>query len=255
MLTRSLKFDDDVLAIIRSMDWHDDGRLGMLTCGQLDRKLYTRVNKALEAMGGKWNRSRSGHVFPIDPRLQVEGLIKNGLLTIEKDGFFETPPKVVRRMIELAQPTGNVLGPSAGLGAIVDHLPVSQSQVFCIEKNAQRAEVLRKKGYTIHCCDFLKYKAPGAFDTIFMNPPFEEGQDIDHIRHAYQCLAPGGTLVSVASEGPFFRNDRRATAFRDWAKQIKAYIERLPPRSFKESGTCVSTHLIVIHKAGCHSQP
>lgn len=255
MLTKTLKFDGDVLTIIRSMNWHDGGCLGILACGQLDRKLYIRVNKALAAMGGKWNRSRGGHIFPVDPRPQVEDLIEDGLLTIEKDGFFETPLKVVKRMIELVQPTGNILEPSAGLGAIVDCLPVLQGRIFCVEKNAQRAEVLRGKGYTVHCCDFLKYEALGAFDTIFMNPPFEESQDIDHIRHAYQCLASGGSLVSVVSEGPFFRSDRKATAFRDWAKQAGAYTEQLPPGAFKESGTCVNARLIVVHKVACHPQP
>jgi len=250
LLTKTLKFDNDVLFVIRSMDWQNDGCLGILTCGQLDRKLYERVNKALEAMGGKWNRSKGGHVFSLDPRSQVEGLIENGLLVVEKDGFFETPPEVVNRMVELVWPTGKVLEPSAGLGAIASRLPVSKDRIFCIERNEQRAEHLRHKGYTVQCYDFLKYKAPEKFDTIFMNPPFEEGQDIDHVQHAYQCLANGGKLVSIMSEGTFFRGDRKATDFRDWAERVSAYTEQLPPESFKESRTNVSARLIVICKAG-----
>lgn len=248
MLAKTLRFDNDVLAIIRSMDWQDNGHLGVFTCGQLDRKLYERTNQALKALGGKWDRSKGGHVFPIDPRPQAEGLIKSGSLIVEKDGFFETPPEVVARMIELVWPVGSVLEPSAGLGAIVDQLPISKECVFCIEKNEQRAEFLRRKGYAVYCCDFLEYVTSGLFNTILMNPPFEKKQDIDHVRHAYQCLVPGGTLVSVMSEGTFFRGDRKTTKFRNWAEQVGAYIEQLPPKSFKESGTNISARLIVIHK-------
>lgn len=247
MLTKTLQFDDDVLAIIRTMDWRDDGKLGVLMCGQLDRKLYKRTNKALEAMGGKWNRSKGGHVFLFDPRLQVKGLIENGALTIERDGFFETPPEVVMCMVELTWPVGHVLEPSAGLGAIADHLPIGKEHILCIEKNVQRVEELRKKGYAVQCGDFLAM-TPGTFDTIFMNPPFEEGQDIDHVQHAFECLALGGTLVSVMSEGPFFRSDNNATAFREWFNQVGGESKYLPRESFRRSKTSVSARLVVIAK-------
>ncbi len=243
MLTKTLQFDDNVLAIIRTMDWRDDGKLGILTCGQIDRKLYMSVNKALTAMGGKWNRSKGGHIFLLDPRPQVEGLIENGALVVERDGFFETPLEVIARMMELVQPTGRVLEPSAGLGAIADHL--DRDNLLCIEKNDQRADELRKKGYTVQCGDFLTM-TPLKFDTIFMNPPFEQGQDIDHVQHAYKYLDDNGSLASVMSTGPFFRGDSKAVAFREWFDHVGGYVEDLPPNSFKRSGTGVNACLVVI---------
>jgi len=107
--TKTLKFDNDVLNIVSAIEWQDNGRLGVLACGQLDRQLYLRVNKVLEALGGKWNRKRGGHVFPMDPRPQVEGLVESGTLIIERDGFFETPPEIVKRMVELVNPIGKIL--------------------------------------------------------------------------------------------------------------------------------------------------
>lgn len=245
MLTKTLRFDDDVLTIIRTMDWQDNGNLGVLTCGQLDRRLYQRVNKALAAMGGQWNRSKGGHVFPLDPRPRVEGLIENGTITIERDGFFETPPEVTTRMVQLAWPTGRVLEPSAGLGAIADHLAISKENILCIEKNEQRAKRLQEKGYTVQHGDFLSM-TPGLFDRIFMNPPFEQGQDIDHVQYAFTCLAPGGIMVSVMSAGSFYRSDRKATAFREWLSNTGGKIEELPPNSFRCSGTGVNACLVVI---------
>lgn len=250
MPTKTLKFDDDVLQIIGAMEWQDGGKLGVLTCGQLDRRLYLRVNKALEAMGGKWSRKKGGHVFPTDPLLQLGVLVENGALTVERDGFFETPPEIVELMVGLVNLTGKVLEPSAGLGAIADNLPVPKSRIFCIEKNEQRAMVLSKKGYHTLCCDFLEFHTSAKFDTVIMNPPFEEGQDIAHVRHAYSCLAPEGSMVSVMSEGSFFRDDKTATTFRDWLERVGGESHKLPPQSFKKSGTGVYTRLIVIHKNG-----
>jgi len=248
MLTKTLKFDDDVLNVISTMEWQNEGKLGILTCGQLERQLYLRVNKALEALGGKWNRKGGGHIFPTDPRPRLGDFIENGTLVLERDGFYETPLEIVKRMIELVSPTGRILEPSAGLGAIADNLPVPQNQIFCIEKNEQRAGILSKKGYDVLCGDFLECNISSKFNTIVMNPPFEEGQDIDHVRHAYSCLAPGGSMVSVMSEGPFFRDDQKAIAFRDWLRKVDGESFKLPPKSFKKSGTDIFTRLVVIYK-------
>lgn len=250
MLTKTLRFDDDVLSAIRAMQWSADGCVGKLVA-QLDRKLYERVNKALSAMGGTWNRKAGGHVFPADPRPAVEGLLENGALTVERDGFFETPRAVVERMLELVNPTGNVLEPSAGLGAIADYLPVQKENVFCIEKNEQRAAALREKGYVVHCGDFLEYApeySAGLFDTIFMNPPFEEMQDVGHVERAYRLLRDGGAMVAVMSESPFFSAYAKADRFRRWLAAVGGYSEQLPAGSFKESGTSVNARLVVIRK-------
>ncbi len=96
-LTRTLKFDDDVLDVLRSMDWQNNGTLGIITGGQLERGLYARCAKAFDAMGGKWNRKSGGIEFKIDPRPNIEWLVTSGELTVERDGFFETPQAVVER--------------------------------------------------------------------------------------------------------------------------------------------------------------
>lgn len=81
-----------------------------------------------------------------------------------------------------------------------------------------------------------------------MNPPFEEGQDILHVRHAYECLAEDGAMVAIMSEGSFFRQDKRAADFRAWLDLVGGSNEELPADAFKESGTSVRTRLVVIRK-------
>lgn len=170
-------------------------------------------------------------------------------MVVERDGFFETPLAVVELMLSLVPPVGNILEPSAGMGAIANHLGVSKGQILCIEKNQLRADALAQQGYKVIGTDFLEWNnIEYPIDTIFMNPPFEANQDIQHIRHAYNLLSNGGNMVSVVSEHPFFATDKSSIAFRLWLEEVGAYIEKLPENSFKSSGTGVNTRLIVINK-------
>jgi len=253
-LTKTLRFSEEVLNILRSMDWQDNGILGILTCGQLDRKLYSDVNKALSSMGGKWNRKLGGHIFKIDPRNQVEGLLSSGKLTVEKDGFFETPLEVIKRMVDLVPPTNNsfVLEPSAGLGAIAKYLCnyYNEEYMYLLEKNIERANHLKEyfANSVVMCTDFLAFGIDIDFKRIYMNPPFEQLQDIDHVQHAYKILSNNGIMVSVMAESAFFRTNKKSTQFREWLSSVNAHIEKLPENSFKKSGTMVNTRLISIHK-------
>lgn len=255
---KDIKFDDAVLAVLQRMEWSDDGKLGVITGGQLERKLYERCNKAFDAMGGKWNRKAGGIVFATDPRPQVEGLLENGTLEVERDGFFETPKAVADRMLELAnvQPGGFYLEPSAGCGAIVEriqrHAPAG---IFMVEKNSTRAGILEDKypGRPIVCGDFMTVGIEAGFDYVIMNPPFENMQDVDHVRRAYDLLSSGGKRVSVMAESAFFRNDRKAVEFRAWLEEVGGTSERLPDGSFKESGTGVNARLVVVEGVTMHT--
>ena len=54
---------------------------------------------------------------------------------------------------------------------------------------------LMEKGFNVEHENFLG--TTHKYDVIFMNPPFENDQDIDHVRHAFKLLKDGGRLVSV----------------------------------------------------------
>src|SRR3990167_7912740 len=119
MLTKMINFDDDVLEVLQKLDVQQQNGnfVGILRCGQLERKLYERTNKALEAMGGKWNRKAGGHIFTTDPSLHLSSLLDNGSLQVAKDGWFPTPRQVIEMMLERVEPAGKVLEPSAGESA------------------------------------------------------------------------------------------------------------------------------------------
>jgi hypothetical protein len=84
-----------------------------------------------------------------------------------------------------------------------------------------------------------------------MNPPFSKQQDVKHILHAWELLADGGTLVSVVSESPFFRENALSKEFRRWVEDNDVDVTSLDAGTFKESGTMVKTRLLVAKK-GCN---
>jgi SAM-dependent methyltransferase len=170
-------------------------------------------------------------------------------------GFFPTPPAVAARVVELAdlRPGLAVLEPSAGKGDLAEAAAAAGAAVAVCETVPRLLDVLRLKGLEVVADDFLAF-SPGAgatlFDRVMMNPPFERGQEIDHVRHAYGFLKPGGRLVSVMSTGPFYRTDRKAIEFRDWLDGVACEVEDLPADAFRDAfrSTGVPTRLVVIDK-------
>jgi precorrin-6B methylase 2 len=169
-------------------------------------------------------------------------------------GYFPTPRAVVARMLELAEiePGALVLEPSAGHGAILDEIKAAHpgARLVAYERHHSLAEIIAAKGYTVDRCDFTEQAPESVYDRVMMNPPFENGQDMQHVRHAFTFLKPGGRLVAVMSLGPFFRQDKAASGFRDWFDDMGGEREDLPAGSFKESGTGVGAVLVTICKGG-----
>jgi len=164
----------------------------------------------------------------------------------KEPGFFVTPTAIVEMMIDRAEITvsDSILEPSAGLGDIADQLPKEQTKV--IEYNTTRNKFLQDAGHNVIGYDFLEHS--GEYDKILMNPPFERLQDIVHVKHAYSLLKPGGKVIAIMSESPFFRTDRKATDFRKWLDSVGGVSEKLPAGAFKTSGTGVSVRIVEITK-------
>ena len=178
-------------------------------------------------------------------------------------GFFPTPAPVIDRMLAatgLLNGHGEklrILEPQAGKGDIADTLKerLPGSAIVTCEMQSQLAEILKAKKHQVHHADFftLSPEELGYFDRVVMNPPFEKGADMEHVRHAFNFLKDDGVLVSVMSAGVFFREDNKTRQFREWYADLDHEVIDLPDRSFEEVGlirkTGVSTKLLVIHKS------
>ena len=232
-----------------------EGNLLKLPDIQLDRKTYTDVNKVLENLGGKWNRKLKGHLFDSSPEAALDEVILSGEYTNSKKEFqfFETPTELASRLCDMAEITSDciVLEPSVGKGRIADEIMKRcPSKLYCFEINKDMEKYLKDTPYAVYYEDFLnlskEYDIP---DRIVMNPPFSKQQDIDHVYKAFECLKPGGILVSIMSTSHTYRTNQKSELFREFLEQIGAETEFLPQGTFKESGTMANTCVIKIRKA------
>lgn len=238
-----MKIANDVLNVLDAAT--KDGK-ALVLVGQLDRSLYERTNKVLEAAGGKWNRKSKAHLFDGDAEDAMEQIILTGEVTIPQDfGYFPTPPEIVQRLIELAklEPTHKALEPSAGRGNIAFALMPLVKEVFCVELLPENSAHLKEPFVT---GDFLAIEPEPIYDRVVMNPPFAKQDDIRHVNHALKFLKPGGLLVSVMSAGVTFRDNKLTTEFRDLIRARGGEIEALEEGAFKRSGTLVNTVIVTI---------
>lgn len=174
--------------------------------------------------------------------------------------LFETPPELAERMALEAEikPGHKVLEPSAGTGRLIRAIYEAEplAAISAVEINQNLGEALRNMkradGHNmidaLFCGDFMFPAPTPTYDRILMNPPFVNGQDIDHVKHAFKTLKPGGRIVAIMGEGSFFRSDRKAREFRAWLEDIEGTSEQLPPNTFASSGTGVNTRLVIIDK-------
>jgi protein-L-isoaspartate O-methyltransferase len=169
--------------------------------------------------------------------------LKQGVQVVSAPQLFPTPPKLAARLVELADIGRGmtVLEPSAGTGNIMQAIMNDDKAgaVVAVEINQRLADRLREEYAlsTVHCCDFLQFsRGNWPVDRIVMNPPFANGDDIKHIKHAASMLKPGGRLVAICAGGP--RQREALSCLGTW--------EDLPLDSFKSSGTSVNAAIVVI---------
>lgn len=163
---------------------------------------------------------------------------------------FTTPGPVIELMIDYADIEDGqlILEPSAGTGAIASYLLKNYPSVELdvIELNLTLREILKGNHHNLVASNFLEFETKQGYDRVLMNPPFRKLQDIDHVLKAYECLKPGGRLVSIMGAGAFFNSQKKAVKFRDWLYEIGGEFYDLPENSFEGSGTGVNSKIVII---------
>lgn len=183
-------------------------------------------------------------------------------------GFFPTPRPLIDRMLDLAdlRPGMSVLEPSAGKGDICDAVREREpyAEIFATESHTSLAKICEAKGYDVRWTDFLVQASqhdrlypgwPKRFDRVLMNPPFEDGQAIRHVRTAFKLLGDLGRLVAVIPGHEQAYREAKASARREFAEFVDqhGWFEELPDGSFAGAEafrqTGVSTSLVVLDKS------
>ncbi len=257
---KAIKVDEDVIAVFA--ECRTEG-FKLFLDEQLERKLYDRFMKVVKALGGRWVRHEGAHVFEDEVGPMVEELLQTGEYSRTKQDFgqFDTPEEVAERVIEWAEidldADLRVLEPSAGIGRLALRACLNNVRVFAIELDEKRAATMQSlvddedKIEILDGINFLEVEVAAkgpVYDRVIMNPPFAGQADIDHVRHAWELLKPGGILVAIMSASVDFRTNRKAEEFRQFLRDHDAEIEHLDEDAFKESGTMVRTIMVKIRK-------
>lgn len=247
-----MRIDEEVLAVLSVAQTNG---YSLVLPDRLNRNLYTRTNKVLEAAGGAWNRKAKAHLFSAEAAERIDQIILSGRVDVPRDDyqFFETTQPVVARLLHHAQIKAgmSVLEPQIGRGAIAFACAALGAVVdgFELMDDNYRSVVGDPRLNSVLQADFLTTTPVPAYNVVVANPPFRAQADIKHTLHALGFLAPGGKLVTVMSSGVTFRSDNRATAFRELVASRGGQIEALPENSFRASGTGVNTVIAVIPAA------
>lgn len=159
--------------------------------------------------------------------------------------LFQTPPALADRvallLLERVAVGGTVLEPSAGLGRLYRALRAAghDGPVILAEQSPDCCRELygmtSGDAVTLRQGDFLAMDC-GRVDGVLMNPPFKNGADMKHIRHALGMVRPGGRLVSICANGPRQRAQLMPQASR-WLE--------LPAGSFASEWTNVSAAICI----------
>lgn len=166
--------------------------------------------------------------------------------------YFPTPEAPAAEVMDAAliRPGMSVLEPSAGCGSLARRAGASGANVTAVELDHQHIEKLNALPgieRVIHG-DFIAQDPGviGRFDRVIMNPPFCDGRDVDHVRHALRFVAPGGRLVAIMSAGIAFKEDAAHVELRQLIAAAGGRIRDLPARSFASVGTDINTCIVTI---------
>jgi hypothetical protein len=187
-------------------------------------------------------------------RLRAEHVkeLENAVRFADIPGFFPTPPELVAAMIEQAELVKGyrLLEPSAGKGDIAEAARAAGAEVGCIERNYNLCDILRDKGFHPVCADFMEIEPSPQYGRVVMNPPFENRQDLEHVRRAFDWLCPGGRLVALVSAGSFFGQQSKCAEFRAWLDEHDHEWQENDPDAFRAAfkQTGCRTVMLTINK-------
>ncbi|HDT6079365.1 TPA: methyltransferase, partial [Aeromonas veronii bv. veronii] len=173
--------------------------------------------------------------------------------------FFPTPESHAADLVALAgiEPGMTVLEPSAGHGMLAEAARAAGAKVDAVELAGDLREILQAKGFGLVGSDFMDTTPAQSYDAVVMNPPFSNDMDIDHVRHAYDHLKPGGRLVAIVSATAGDRQNNKNKAFREWFDGLGGSEQAMPDGAFKASlnPTDVRTKIFVIDKPANEVKP
>jgi len=134
-------------------------------------------------------------------QLEIKRMIDQ-LRNVDIEGFFPAPDPVIDMMLAAADMDDGqtVLEPSAGIGSICDRVKQAfpHTALDAVELRDSLAKILVAKGHAVVGPNFTAWNGNGRqYDRVLLNPPFEKGADMAHVRQAFHHVKAGGRLVAI----------------------------------------------------------
>ncbi|UWH29769.1 methyltransferase [Aeromonas veronii] len=221
---------------------------------------HTELRAALRELA-RLQAGLKKQVVPRDPLAEKMVALKRKLVGNRNAfiDFFPTPESHAADLVALAgiEPGMTVLEPSAGHGMLAEAARAAGAKVDAVELAGDLREILQAKGFGLVGSDFMATTPAQSYDAVVMNPPFSGDMDVDHVRHAYDHLKPGGRLVAIVSATAGDRQNNKNKAFREWFDGLGGSEQAMPEGSFKASlnPTDVRTKIFVIDKPANEAKP
>lgn len=194
---------DGLLSIIQSFEYYEFNR--ELKFKLLPSREEKKELDSLLLQIGCYVENDS-YKLDFEPKALFKTILRTGYIPdIKSYQFYPTSKELAKEMARslMKWMDGwlyfNILEPSAGTGNLLEGLEYvfgKKPKVTAIDISDINCEILKSKGYKTINMDFLDYKKQENIDAILMNPPFSQGQTLDHIRHAFDLLDVGGILVA-----------------------------------------------------------
>ena len=223
-----------------------------LEVGETETAVARKQEYLRERAAGKAERASRKLASALAALGQAKSRQEREVATQEIEGFFPTPPDVAEDAVRYLEviPGMRVLEPSAGSGNLVEALRrVGVDNAYAFEIDTRLRNKLVEDGVRVIGADVMDRSFhPGtAFDRIVMNPPYEKGLSIDHTRHVYPWLRPGGVLVAILPESILYREDRKHQDFRAWLDALDADIHDVERQAFGRASS-IKTRIVVVRK-------
>lgn len=249
--------EQEILDILDNIEINEE-ELSIKILVPLTEKMYVKINKIFELMGGKWNTKLKKHVFKYNNLTEQINQIKSEGKTPIKNpyDYFPTPETLARELVLTStylkdkDEVYEILEPSAGTGRIAKELRefYKYSNINVCEIDEYNVKILEEEGFEVVAKDFLTLENK-EYDLIVMNPPFNINNNsqayIIHIMKSFDLLKKGGNLISIAPK--FSSSDKKTKEFYDFVLKYGSFKEN-EKNSFKESKTNVETVTIILKK-------
>lgn len=164
----------------------------------------------------------------------------------------ETTQPVIDQFMQVAEIKDGhrVLEPSAGVGLLAEGILRHNSniQLDCIELNSECKKALKEKGLNVIWSNFLDFKPKYLYDRVIGAPNFKDNIDCEHVMKMYDCVKPGGKVISIMSPYWMTGSSDLQVKFREWLTDKSYRITMLPDNSYVEDGNTVPTILIILEK-------